>query len=63
MPPGEIVVTCPNCQNRARLPFAAVKRDNFYCAKCAQKIPLNGVRPSTEEGVAFPASRQKRTRR
>ncbi len=47
MPPGEISVNCPACNQRMSIPIAAVKRDNFYCSKCFQKIPLSGVRPST----------------
>jgi hypothetical protein len=44
MAAGEIAVTCPNCQHRTSLPIAAVKRDNFYCSKCFQKIPMSGIR-------------------
>jgi endogenous inhibitor of DNA gyrase (YacG/DUF329 family) len=44
MASGEIGVTCPNCANRVVLPIAAIKRDNFYCSKCCQKIPLGQIR-------------------
>ncbi len=44
MPAGEVPVTCAHCQHRLSLPIAAVRRDNFYCPKCFQKIPLSGLR-------------------
>jgi hypothetical protein len=28
------------------LPVAAVKRDNFYCSKCYEKVPMAGIRTS-----------------
>ena len=43
---GEILVTCPACQHRMSLPVAAVKRDNFYCSKCYEKVPMAGIRTS-----------------
>lgn len=51
MPPGEVPITCPHCQHRTTLPVAAVKRDNFYCQKCLQKVPLNGFRTHSDEMV------------
>ena len=64
MPPGEIVVVCPNCQTRARLPIAAVKRDNFYCSKCFEKVPMTGVRPTMmDEDAHSPSARPKKSSR
>jgi hypothetical protein len=44
MPSGEIPITCPNCQHSTSLPVAAVKRDNYYCSRCLQKIPMRDIR-------------------
>lgn len=44
MASGEVPVTCPNCQHRTSLPIAAVKRDNYYCSRCMQKIPMSNLR-------------------
>jgi hypothetical protein len=66
MPPGEILVTCPHCQHRASIPIAAVKRDNYYCGKCFQKIPMQGVRTHDDMAgpmVAHRARRNPRTSR
>jgi hypothetical protein len=49
MPPGEITVTCPACGNRVSLPIAAVKRDNFYCSRCLEKIPMGGIRTASDD--------------
>lgn len=65
MPPGEIMVTCPNCENRASLPIAAVKRNNYYCAKCFKKIPMEGIRTVTgnNDSRPQPAHAKKSSRR
>jgi late competence protein required for DNA uptake (superfamily II DNA/RNA helicase) len=63
MASGEIMVTCPQCQNRASIPIAAVKRDNYYCSKCLQKIPMQSVRPYDQLGAAPPAARPKKSAR
>ena len=63
MPPGELIVTCPNCQHRTNLPFDAIKRDNYYCSKCLQKVPLQGIRPQNpKEGPPIGARRKKSSR-
>ena len=49
MAAGEITVTCPNCDHRTSLPIAAVKRDNYYCSRCFQKIPMSGLRTHTSD--------------
>ena len=54
MPPGEITVTCPGCGNRVSLPIAAVKRDNFYCSRCLEKIPMAGIRTASDDASNRP---------
>ena len=54
MPPGEITVTCPGCGHRVSLPIAAVKRDNFYCSRCLEKIPMSGIRTSSDDNNRRP---------
>jgi len=54
MASGEIPVTCPNCQHTTSLPIAAIKRDNYYCGRCFQKIPMSGIRPSYSETDSRP---------
>lgn len=44
MAAGEILITCPACQHRASLPIAAVRRNNYYCARCFEKVPMDQVR-------------------
>lgn len=44
MPAGEMRVTCPKCQHSTTLPIAAVKRNNYYCGKCFEKIPMQDLR-------------------
>jgi predicted RNA-binding Zn-ribbon protein involved in translation (DUF1610 family) len=64
MPPGEILVTCASCQHRLSLPIAAVRRDNFYCPKCYQKIPLSGLRTaSADTDTRSQAARPKKSSR
>ena len=57
MPPGEILVTCPHCQHRTSVPFAAVKRDNFYCSSCFQKVPMEGMRSLAHNAATTGAPR------
>jgi hypothetical protein len=45
MPPGEMTVICPGCSYEARMPFAAIRRNNLYCPQCGRNIPLTGVQP------------------
>lgn len=49
MAAGEVRITCPHCQNQASLPIAAVKRDNYYCSKCLEKVPLSNFRFSNND--------------
>jgi hypothetical protein len=64
MPPGEVRITCPHCQHQASLPIAAVKRDNFYCAKCLEKVPLSTFRFSNADDDRRPqAARPKKSSR
>ncbi|HLK58406.1 MAG TPA: hypothetical protein VKU00_17695 [Chthonomonadaceae bacterium] len=64
MPAGEVPITCPSCQHRTSLPIAAVRRDNYYCSRCFQKIPLSGVRLYTDDAAArVPAARPKKSSR
>ena len=64
MPAGEVPVTCPNCQHRTSLPIAAVRRDNYYCSKCFQKIPMEGVRLfSSDADTRFVPARPKKSSR
>ena len=49
MAAGELPITCPNCSHRTTLPIAAIKRDNYYCSKCLQKVPMSSVRLSTAD--------------
>ena len=55
MPPGEIMIACPNCKRRASVPIAAVKRDNYYCSQCFEKVPMQGVRAPDSDGTASAA--------
>ena len=50
MASGEVPIVCPQCQHRASVPVAAVKRDNYYCGKCFERIPMVGVRTFSSEG-------------
>ena len=63
MPPGEIMITCPSCGRRASLPVAAVRRDNYYCAQCFQKIPLGDVRTSSDAEARPQPAKPKRSSR
>jgi CxxC-x17-CxxC domain-containing protein len=64
MPPGEVPVTCPACGNRSSVPIAAVRRDNYYCARCFQKIPLAQVRTGSGDMDTRPQpARPKRSSR
>lgn len=63
MAAGEVRITCPHCQNQANLPIAAVKRDNFYCSKCLEKVPLDNFRFSNAEEGRRPPPRPKKSSR
>ncbi|HZO91134.1 MAG TPA: hypothetical protein VFB38_22605 [Chthonomonadaceae bacterium] len=64
MPAGEIPITCPHCQHRTSLPVAAVKRDNYYCSRCLQKIPMQGIRAYSDPTEDRPyAARPKKSSR
>ena len=64
MPPGELPIVCPNCNRRTFLPIAAIKRNNYYCSGCFEKVPLDGVRTySTDaDNNAQPARPKKSSR-
>ncbi len=51
MPPGEVAVSCPGCNNAIRVPFSAVRRDNLYCPMCGKKVSLAGVQTDTGNGL------------
>lgn len=59
---GEVPVTCPSCRHRTVLPVAAIKRDNFYCPKCLEKIPMTGVRTTSEDDSRSQPVRKKSSR-
>jgi hypothetical protein len=59
---GELPVNCPFCQHRTTLPIAAIKRDNFYCPKCLQKVPLSGVRTTSDDDSRSQPARKKSSR-
>lgn len=63
MPPGEIRVTCPHCGHSTSLPIAAVKRNNYYCGKCFEKIPMQDLRAYDSSDGSGPGSRSKRNAR
>lgn len=63
MPPGEMMVTCPQCQHRTSIPIAAVKRDNYYCSKCLQKIPMQGIRTYDQTDSTSSTARPKKSSR
>lgn len=62
MPPGEMVVTCPHCQHRANVPFDAIKRDNYYCSKCLEKVSLQGIRSFNTNATSNPPRAKKSSR-
>lgn len=63
MPPGEITVTCPGCGFQARLPIAALRRDNSYCSQCGKRIPLSGVQIAPGDTGPNPTRAKRRTYR
>ena len=63
MAAGEIRIICPNCQHQTYLPVAAAKRDNFYCSKCLEKVPLGQFRFSNNETDNRPPAKPKRSSR
>jgi hypothetical protein len=63
MPSGEMRVTCPNCQHVTSLPIAAVKRDNYYCSKCLQKIPMRDLRAYDQGNTPALNARDRRSSR
>lgn len=60
---GEVAVTCPSCQHRTTIPMAAVKRDNYYCSKCFQKVPMVGVRTYSDDSERSAPVRPKKSSR
>ena len=64
MAAGEIPITCPHCGHRASLPVAAVRRDNYHCGKCFEKVPMTGLRAAAgdEAGRPQPARPKKSSR-
>jgi len=63
MPPGEVTITCPHCQHRTSLPIAAVKRDNYHCSRCLEKIPMSSQRIVHSEENRPMSSRPKKSSR
>ena len=63
MPPGEVYITCPHCQHRTSLPIAAVKRDNYHCSRCLEKIPMSSQRIAPPEDGHPASSRPKKSTR
>ena len=63
MPPAEVTIVCPHCQHRTSLPIAAVKRDNYHCSRCLEKIPMTSQRiASPDEGSPMPGRVKRNTR-
>ena len=63
MPPGELSITCPGCGAAARVPFAAVRRDNFYCPQCGKNIPLANAQADQTAAGDTPRPRARNTYR
>jgi hypothetical protein len=63
MPSGEVMVTCPHCQHRTSLPIAAVKRDNYHCSRCLEKIPMSSQRIAYSDQGNATSSRPKKSNR
>lgn len=41
---NEVPVTCPHCGYWARMPVAALQRDNYHCSRCGMHVPLSSVK-------------------
>ena len=54
MASGEVPITCPNCGQRTLLPVAAVRRDNYHCSKCFEKVPMSGLRTTSSDNDSRP---------
>lgn len=63
MPAGEVTIICPLCQHRTSLPIAAVKRDNYHCSWCLEKIPMSSQRFTNSEQRPSTSNRPKKSSR
>jgi hypothetical protein len=55
---GEAFITCAQCGAQSRIPVMALQRDNYYCSKCGNRIPLSSINLASDNG-SQPASRAK----
>ena len=59
---GEAFVSCPNCGSQSRIPIIALKRDNYHCSRCGNRVPLATVNIPGDNGNN-PASRSQPKKR
>ena len=59
---GEAFVSCPNCGSQSRIPIIALKRDNYHCSRCGNRVPLATVNIPGDNGN-HPASRSQPKKR
>jgi hypothetical protein len=43
MAQGETLVICTQCGSQSRIPVIALKRNNYHCSRCGNRIPLANV--------------------
>ena len=49
-------VTCPSCDARSSVPYAAIARNNYFCSGCGKSLDLQQmVRPAAQADGMVPS--------